>query len=121
MKTPVAFKAPGNARLPPAKRILHAALPSLLLVCLALSSCAAGQNELIATARSGETEPAGFLLGLWHGIIALVAFIVSLFNKNVNVYEVHNAGATYNLGFILGLMLSFGGTAKGSGCGKPKK
>lgn len=93
---------------------------ALLGLCVLLASCTAGHNELIATTRTGETAPAGFLLGLWHGMIALIAFIVSLFNKNVNIYEVYNTGATYNLGFILGVMLSFGGTAKGSGCGKKK-
>ncbi len=91
-----------------------------LSAAFVLASCAAGQNELVATVRAGEKAPAGFLLGLWHGIIAFIAFIVSLFNKNVNVYEVHNTGATYNLGFILGVMIAFGGTAKGSGCGKRK-
>jgi hypothetical protein len=31
---------------------------------------------------------AGFWLGLWHGIICPVTFLISLFNDNVNIYEV---------------------------------
>jgi len=30
-------------------------------------------------------EPAGFWAGLWHGIIAPITFIVSLFNPGVRI------------------------------------
>ncbi len=96
------------------------AVPILAFALLALASCAAGRNDLVETVRPGAEAPAGFLLGLWHGMIAFVTFIVSLFNKNVNVYEVHNTGATYNLGFVIGVMIAFGGGAKGS-CRKKRR
>jgi len=52
---------------------------------------------------------AGILLGLWHGVISPVTLIVSFFNKNVQMYEVHNDGSMYNLGFFVGLaVLVFG-------------
>jgi len=35
---------------------------------------------------------AGFWLGLWHGLIAPITFVISLFSDNVNFYEVHNNG-----------------------------
>jgi hypothetical protein len=35
-------------------------------------------------------------------MICPVAFIVSLFNHRISIYEVHNSGAWYNAGFILG-------------------
>lgn len=47
-------------------------------------------------------------------MISFITFIISLFNKDVNIYEVHNAGWPYNLGFILGIMMAYGGGAKGS-------
>ena len=56
---------------------------------------------------------AGFWLGLWHGFIALFSFIISLFKENVGVYEAHNIGGWYNVGFILGVMIFFGGSKEG--------
>lgn len=43
--------------------------------------------------------------GLWHGIIAPVTLVISFFNSDVHMYEVHNAGSEYDLGFLLGLTL----------------
>jgi hypothetical protein len=40
---------------------------------------------------------AGFWLESWHGLIAPVAFAISLFRDSVGVYEVHNSGAWYDL------------------------
>jgi hypothetical protein len=45
--------------------------------------------------------------GLWHGIIAPATLIVSFFNSDVQMYEVHNAGSEYNLGFLFGVALDF--------------
>jgi hypothetical protein len=72
----------------------------ILLVCL-LAGCAPGPNTSVGEGVNGQA-PAGFLLGLWHGIILWVTFFVSLFTHNVSVYEIHNNGWPYNLGFILG-------------------
>ncbi len=52
---------------------------------------------------------AGILLGLWHGIISPITLILSFLNRNVQMYEVHNDGAPYNLGFFLGIALLVGG------------
>jgi hypothetical protein len=43
--------------------------------------------------------------GLWHGIIAPVTLVISFFNSDVHMYEVHNAGSEYDLGFLLGVGL----------------
>jgi hypothetical protein len=59
-----------------------------------------------------DAEPAGFWAGLWHGSILPIAFIVSLFKPGVGIYETHNSGGWYNLGFILGASSSLGGGAK---------
>ena len=73
----------------------------LLLVggVLVLSGCA-GPNPLVGT--HGSAGVAGFWSGLWHGLICPIAFVISLFNRAVPMYEVHNNGKWYNFGFILG-------------------
>ena len=45
-------------------------------------------------------EPAGFLAGLWHGIICPIVFIVSLFVDGVRIYETNNNALWYDSGFI---------------------
>lgn len=69
----------------------------LLLVTLALAGCLATQPDAIAIG-----ERAGFLLGLWHGFISPIGFIVGLFS-DVRVYAVPNTGLWYDLGFMLGI------------------
>ena len=58
---------------------------------------------------AGTGAVAGILLGLWHGIISPITLILSFLNHNVQMYEVHNDGAPYNLGFFLGIALLVGG------------
>jgi hypothetical protein len=85
------------------------------LVCIILlSGCAAGQNPNKDAPRDEAEKPAGFWLGLWHGIIVPFAFIVSWFRSSVNIYEVYNTGFGYNFGFVIGLMIIFGGSGGGS-------
>jgi len=89
------------------KTIKYAPIVLVALVMLFLTSCAPGCEKF-------DTEPAGFFMGLWHGIISFVTFIISLFNENVNIYEINNSGWPYNLGFILGIMIVYGGSSKGT-------
>jgi len=79
----------------------------LAMVLLVFTSCAPGNEEFVL-------EPAGFWMGLWHGFISLFTFIISLFNENVNIYEVSNNGGWYNFGFIFGVSIFFGGSSKGT-------
>ena len=48
-------------------------------------------------------KPAGFLGGLWHGLIIPFSFVVSLIVSGVSIYETRNNGRWYEFGFILGL------------------
>jgi hypothetical protein len=43
--------------------------------------------------------------GLWHGIIAPITLVLSFFNTDIQMYEVHNAGSEYDLGFLIGVTL----------------
>ena len=80
------------------------ALVALVLVLLIVGGCAPG-NDRWASVDS----PAGFWAGLWHGIIIVVTFVVTWFTDDVGIYESTNVGFWYNIGFILGCMISLGG------------
>ena len=84
---------------------------------LLLASCAAGPNTAVDTAGP-DGDVAGFWLGLWHGLIVVVTFVVSLFTDSVSVYEVHNDGGWYDFGFLLGLLISLGGGGGGASRGR---
>jgi hypothetical protein len=88
-----------------------AILTLLLVACCLLCSCAASHNVL-RDSPSPDGSVAGFWLGLWHGLILPITFVVSLFKDDVNVYEVHNNGGWYNFGFLLGVVIVFGGGGK---------
>lgn len=77
---------------------------------VALSACAAGPNPALDTGP----DPAGFWLGLWHGVILPVTFVVSLFTDQVSIYEVQNNGGWYDTGYVLGLLVVLGGGGGGS-------
>lgn len=81
-------------------------------VLVALASCAPGPNELIRI-PNGEGIVAGFWRGLWHGIISPITFVISLFSRNVHLYEVHNNGGWYDFGFLLGMSCVLGGGPAG--------
>ena len=70
-----------------------------------ISSCTAGSESF-------DVDSAGFWMGLWHGFISLFTFIISLFNEHVSIYEINNTGKLYNLGFILGIAIFYGGSSK---------
>lgn len=87
-----------------------AATAALAVVALALlGACAAGPNPGVDTSTIGGAGPYGFWWGLWQGMILPITFIVSLFTDSVSVYEVHNTGNWYDVGYVLGISLVFGG------------
>jgi hypothetical protein len=70
---------------------------------LLLTSCSAGN------ARFTQEAPAGFWWGLWHGIISVISLMIHIFNEHVVVYEIDNTGGWYDFGFLLGVILVWGG------------
>ena len=78
-----------------------------------LTACAAGPNPQAGSAAA-DGVAAGFWLGLWHGIIVPVTFVVSLFTDTVNIYEIHNGGNWYDFGYFLGFGVLLGGGASGA-------
>ena len=85
----------------------------LLLSVLALTFVVTGcAKESIDSVE----DPPGFLKGLFHGFIVLFSFIGSIFT-DFKIYSIYNSGVWYDFGFILGVMMFFGG----SGAGVKKK
>ncbi|UCG31287.1 MAG: hypothetical protein JSV53_05255 [candidate division WOR-3 bacterium] len=74
----------------------------ILIFALVAINCAPG-NE-----RWTWDHQAGFWAGIWHGIIIIITFIVSLFTRDVGIYEFNNNGWPYNIGFLIGLCFSIG-------------
>lgn len=88
-----------------------------LLVLILVAGCAPGNSRY-----SQETgRPANFWAGLWHGLIIVITFIVSLFTKEVGIYEPNNVGWGYNLGFLLGCMIALGSGARSAGHRKKRR
>jgi len=86
-----------------------AALILVLLLLAILLGCVPGTNNMKGTAGD-KVSIAGFWLGLWQGFIAPFVFVISLFKRDLNIYEVHNNGAWYNFGYLFGLSCFFGGS-----------
>ena len=82
----------------------------LVILVLVLAACAAGPNASVGVPPEGG-QVAGFWLGLWHGIISPVTFVISIFVSNVRFYEVHNDGNWYDFGFMIGVSAVFSGPA----------
>jgi hypothetical protein len=73
---------------------------AILCALLALTACTATQaSDAVAASAPG------FWLGLWHGFIFPVAWIVSLFAPNVAIYAVPNNGGWYDFGYFLGIVV----------------
>ena len=91
-----------------------ALLIALTLTLAMLSGCAAGPNQLTGSPDENG-RVAGFWHGMWHGFTVLFTFIISLFNDQVRIYDVHNNGNWYNFGYLLGAMFFFGGSSGEAG------
>jgi len=78
-----------------------ARLAAVAAAALALAACAASQAD---TAVATTATTPGFWLGLWHGFIFPVAFLVSLFVPDVAIYAVPNNGGWYDFGYFAGIV-----------------
>jgi hypothetical protein len=83
-------------------------LIAVLIAVFITAGCAPGPNNAERTADA-DGHTAGFLMGLWHGFISPVTFVISIFSRHVRLYEVHNNGTWYNFGFVLGAGLFLSG------------
>ena len=70
----------------------------ITLAALALAACVATESV-----NAVQPNAPGFLLGVWHGFIFPVAFILSLFVDKIDVYAVPNNGHFYDFGYFVGI------------------
>jgi hypothetical protein len=101
---------------------ISTALALLVIVPAILAACGPGSSVQVTTPNTtmqlrapgpnpmvNQADAAGLVAragaGLWHGIIAPVTLVISFFNSDVRMYEVHNVGSEYDFGFLLGLAL----------------
>lgn len=78
------------------KRIFLLTILALAILVL-FASCHPGHE------RYTVEDPAGFFWGVWHGLISIFTLIGSIFSDTVTIYESHNTGFFYNLGFLIGV------------------
>ncbi len=79
----------------------------LALLCVTLSGCA----DTMTFVQAATAETIGFWYGLWHGVIAPIAWFVSLFSDSTAIYAIYNNGGWYDFGFILGIGALTGGSS----------
>lgn len=86
-------------------------LPLLLVIVLAallFAGCATQSFEKVI-------DPPGFFKGLLHGFILFFSFIASLFT-DYEIYAFPNSGGWYDFGFLLGVLIFFGGGGSRTRC-----
>jgi hypothetical protein len=67
---------------------------------LLLAGCARQTAETVSQAP----DVPGFWLGVWHGFIFPVAWVISLFDPAVAIYAVPNNGGWYDFGYFVGIV-----------------
>jgi hypothetical protein len=87
-------------------RARTALMTSVVIMMVGLTAC--------ASQPPGQPGEPAFFAGLWHGLIAPIAFVVSMFDDSVRAYAFPNAGRWYDFGFLLGLSGWGGGAGAAS-------
>ncbi|WP_425446754.1 hypothetical protein [Dethiothermospora halolimnae] len=77
----------------------------LLLLAVGISGCVPGDGSYTGS------DPAGFFSGIWHGWIAPITLVISIFKSNISIYEPINTGFFYDFGFYIAIISGFGGIA----------
>jgi hypothetical protein len=72
----------------------------IFFLCITLVGCG-----FVGSPGGVGTDVPGFLMGIWHGLLAPWTLIARFF-LNIEMYAVPNTGFTYDLGFILGITAS---------------
>lgn len=85
------------------KLLLWSMAVFMAMLLLTLAGCIPGDGA------NSPHKPAGFFWGIWHGWVAPVSLIISLFGHNIRVYEVFNTGWWYDFAFYMAIVGGFGG------------
>jgi hypothetical protein len=106
VNTPDAGTSQPNNSVPNAQDITPTPIGEINVPAFSIKIFAPGPNPLANTVDA-YNHVSGFLIGIWHGITSLITLVMSLFNTNMQMYEVHNDGFPYNLGFLIGVAIIF--------------
>jgi hypothetical protein len=74
-------------------------IPAILLT----TSCLPGDGSV------SPERPAGFFSGIWHGWMAPLSLIISIFKDHIAIYEPINTGFWYDFGYYAAILGGFGG------------
>jgi len=75
-------------------------IASVFILALILTGCTFAGDSSNLTSRTP-----GFFMGIWHGIVAPYTLIVRFF-LDIKMYATTNAGFSYDIGFLLGVIAS---------------
>ena len=95
-----------NTPVPNTQSGTHAPNGQINVPGFSLQVLVPGLNPLVNKADA-QGRVAGILIGIWHGVISPITLVWSFINPNVQMYEVHNDGSQYNLGFLIGVAIVF--------------
>ena len=77
----------------------------LFMLMSLLTGCIPGDG-----ANNAE-HSAGFFMGIWHGWIAPISLVISIFNHDIRLYEIYNSGWWYDFGYYIAIISGFGGVS----------
>ena len=87
--------------------VMWGLLKSVVLIVLALF-LASGIITNYPGDAAFDAKEAGFLTGIIHGVIAPIMLVAAIFTS-FTMYELTNNGWWYNFGFLLGILITWGG------------
>jgi len=88
-------------------------LRSVLVLALVVVLLVGAAGCIAGTGKYTEEKRANFWVGLLHGLLGFVTLVISLFTSAVDMYEIHNVGWGYDVGFFLGMAIILGGGGRG--------
>ena len=83
-----------------AEHVRHDGKKLAVILPTFLAACA----QQVPSAVNHAAATPGFILGVWHGFIFPVAWVLSLFLPDVAIYAVPNDGGWYDFGFFVGIV-----------------
>ncbi len=89
-------------RVSTAKTLITAVILAAVSLVL-LTGCLPGDGTDL------PDKPANFLMGIWHGWLAPISLILSLFTEGIRIYETYNTGWWYDFGYYIAIISGFGG------------
>lgn len=71
----------------------------IFMLLIMITGCA----DQVSFEEAKNIDSVGFWYGLWHGMIASISWLFSLFSDNIAVYAIYNNGGWYDFGFLIGV------------------